>query len=74
MLDMGFYPQIDSIITLCPDIKARHTLMFSATWARKVQDLANSYLRPDYAFVSMGNPEIQANQVIKQVCDLCYFV
>lgn len=68
MLDMGFYPQISSIINLCPSTAERHTLMFSATWARKVQDLANTLLRPDFVFISMGSPEVQANLDIKQVC------
>lgn len=67
MLDMGFYPQISKIVNLCPKVEDRHTLMFSATWARKVQDLANGLLRRDYVFISIGSPETQANLNIKQV-------
>jgi ATP-dependent RNA helicase DDX5/DBP2 len=38
MLDMGFKPQIDEILSqLRPD---RQTLMFSATWPKEVQKLA----------------------------------
>lgn len=39
MLDMGFEPQIRKIISqIRPD---RQTLMFSATWPKDVQKLAN---------------------------------
>ena len=39
MLDMGFEPQIRKIVSqIRPD---RQTLMFSATWPRDVQKLAN---------------------------------
>ena len=39
MLDMGFEPQIRKIVSqIRPD---RQTLMFSATWPKEVQKLAN---------------------------------
>lgn len=39
MLDMGFEPQIRKIVSqIRPD---RQTLMFSATWPKDVQKLAN---------------------------------
>ena len=39
MLDMGFEPQIRKIVSqIRPD---RQTLMFSATWPKEVQRLAN---------------------------------
>lgn len=41
MLDMGFEPQIRKIVSqIRPD---RQTLMFSATWPKDVQKLANVY-------------------------------
>lgn len=43
MLDMGFEPQIRKIVSqIRPD---RQTLMFSATWPKDVQKLANVYAR-----------------------------
>ena len=43
MLDMGFEPQIRKIVSqIRPD---RQTLMFSATWPKDVQKLANVSLR-----------------------------
>lgn len=43
MLDMGFEPQIRKIVgQIRPD---RQTLMFSATWPKDVQKLANVTVR-----------------------------
>lgn len=48
MLDMGFEPQIRKIVSqIRPD---RQTLMFSATWPKDVQKLAN--VRYGHLFVS----------------------
>jgi ATP-dependent RNA helicase DDX5/DBP2 len=45
MLDMGFEPQIRKIVSqIRPD---RQTLMFSATWPKDVQKLANVSFRFD---------------------------
>lgn len=42
MLDLGFKPQIEAI---SKKTRAdRQTVMFSATWPREVQELANAYL------------------------------
>ena len=46
MLDMGFEPQIRSIISqIRPD---RQTLMWSATWPKEVQGLARDFLKDYY--------------------------
>ena len=54
MFDMGFYPQIKKIIDLCPPIPKRQTLLFSATWIEKVQELADPLLNPNRSLVSIG--------------------
>ena len=42
MLDMGFEPQIRSIVKHVPTV--RQTLLFSATWPREIQKLAHDFL------------------------------
>lgn len=43
MLDMGFLPDLQKIISLIPP--ARQTLLFSATFSPEIKKLAQSYLR-----------------------------
>ena len=45
MLDMGFEPQLRKIVTLSSMTKERQTLMFSATFADNVQEIARQYLK-----------------------------
>ncbi|EPQ54127.1 DEAD-domain-containing protein [Gloeophyllum trabeum ATCC 11539] len=68
MLDMGFEPQIRKIVgQIRPD---RQTLMFSATWPKDVQKLANDFLR-DFIQVNIGSMELTANHNIKQIVEVC---
>jgi superfamily II DNA/RNA helicase len=68
MLDMGFEPQIRKIVDLIrPD---RHTLMWSATWPKDVQGLAEDFLN-DYIQVNVGSLELSANRNITQIIDTC---
>ncbi|KAF8896491.1 P-loop containing nucleoside triphosphate hydrolase protein [Infundibulicybe gibba] len=68
MLDMGFEPQIRKIVgQIRPD---RQTLMFSATWPKDVQKLANDFLK-DMIQVNIGSMELTANHNIQQIVDVC---
>jgi superfamily II DNA/RNA helicase len=68
MLDMGFEPQIRKIVDLIrPD---RQTLMWSATWPKEVQGLAEDFLR-DYIQVNIGSLDLCANHNILQVIEMC---
>ncbi|KAL1517711.1 hypothetical protein ABEB36_001443 [Hypothenemus hampei] len=68
MLDMGFEPQIRKIIKqIRPD---RQVLMWSATWPKQVQALAEEFL-VDYVQVNIGGLSLSANHNIKQVVDVC---
>ncbi|KAG2018100.1 RNA helicase [Coprinopsis cinerea AmutBmut pab1-1] len=68
MLDMGFEPQIRKIVSqIRPD---RQTLMFSATWPKDVQKLANDFLR-DTIQVNIGSMELTANPNIQQIIEVC---
>lgn len=64
MLDMGFEPQIRSIVQNCPD--TRQTLLFSATWPKEIQQLAFDFLT-DPIQVNVGEVNaLNANKDIKQ--------
>ncbi|CAL1299602.1 unnamed protein product [Larinioides sclopetarius] len=67
MLDMGFEPQIRKIIEqIRPD---RQTVMFSATWPKEVQRLAEDFLE-DYIQVNVGALQLSANHNIMQIVDV----
>jgi len=69
MLDMGFEPQIRSIIKNVPD--TRQTLLFSATWPREIQNLAHDFLK-DPIQVNVGEVNaLNANKDIKQHIIMC---
>ncbi|KAF8170117.1 P-loop containing nucleoside triphosphate hydrolase protein [Pholiota molesta] len=68
MLDMGFEPQIRKIVSqIRPD---RQTLMFSATWPKDVQKLANVRFPKDMIQVNVGSMELTANHNIQQIVDV----
>jgi superfamily II DNA/RNA helicase len=68
MLDMGFEPQIRTIIEqIRPD---RQTLMWSATWPKEVEGLARDFLN-DYVHITVGNAGLSANHKILQIVDVC---
>jgi len=65
---MGFEPQIRKVVSqIRPD---RQTLMFSATWPKDVQKLANDFLR-DMIQVNVGSMELTANHNIRQIIEVC---
>jgi len=63
MLDMGFEPQIRTLIQATP--LERQTMMFSATWPREVRQLAQDYLQSP-VHVQIGSHEATANKDIQQ--------
>lgn len=68
MLDMGFEPQIRKIIEqIRPD---RQVLMWSATWPKEIQALAEDFLT-DYVKVNIGSLNLSANNNIKQIVEIC---
>lgn len=66
MLDMGFEPQIRTILENIRE--DRQTLMFSATWPREVRNLASDFLT-DPLQVQIGSLELTANKNITQVIE-----
>ena len=68
MLDMGFEPQLRKIVSqIRPD---RQVLMWSATWPKEVQSLANDYLK-EYYQVTVGNQELTGNKDVTQLIEVC---
>ena len=65
MLDMGFEPQIRTIIEKIPT--ERQSMMFTATWPREVQTLAREFLnRPvEVRFGDVNS--LNANKAIQQI-------
>jgi ATP-dependent RNA helicase DDX5/DBP2 len=48
----------------------RQTLMFSATWPKEVQRLAQEYLN-DFIQVTIGSLDLSANKNITQIIEVC---
>lgn len=68
MLDMGFEQQIRKI---CSQIRPdRQVLMWSATWPREVQRLAEDYLH-DYYQVTVGSLDLAGNRDVTQKIIVC---
>lgn len=66
MLDMGFEPQIRSIMSNVPDSTKRQTLLFSATWPKEIQKLAFDFLS-DPVQINVGEVNVlNANKDITQ--------
>lgn len=68
MLDMGFEQQIRKI---CSQIRPdRQVLMWSATWPREVQRLAEDYLN-EYYQVTVGSLDLAGNKDVTQNIVVC---
>lgn len=69
MLDMGFEPQIKDILDRCPRAGERQTLMFTATWPKKVQAVARNFTGSEVEHVMIGNADekLTASSTIKQI-------
>jgi ATP-dependent RNA helicase DDX3X len=68
MLDMGFEPQIRRIVQGedMPPTGQRQTLMFSATFPRDIQMLAQDFLS-DYVFLSVGRVGSTSENITQKV-------
>ncbi|XP_065343217.1 uncharacterized protein LOC135941536 isoform X1 [Cloeon dipterum] len=70
MLDMGFEPQIRKIVDQIRVWPDRQTLMWSATWPKEVQALAEDFLK-NYVHLNVGSLSPAANHNIRQIVDVC---
>jgi len=63
MLDMGFQKDVEKIMSqIRPD---RQSLLWSATWPKEIQDIANRFMS-DPIRVQIGSEELIANENISQ--------
>ena len=56
MLDMGFKPAIDKILSFLPPPAQRQTLLFSATVPKELKNICRTQLRPGYVFCDTVRP------------------
>eukprot|EP00327_Prymnesium_parvum_P029104 CAMPEP_0195566200 /NCGR_PEP_ID=MMETSP0814-20130614/922_1 /TAXON_ID=97485 /ORGANISM="Prymnesium parvum, Strain Texoma1" /LENGTH=541 /DNA_ID=CAMNT_0040701297 /DNA_START=26 /DNA_END=1647 /DNA_ORIENTATION=- len=65
MLDMGFEPQIKSVVARLPE---HQTLFFTATWPKEVKSMAQSYLKDNavQVFIGGADDKLVANKAIVQ--------
>lgn len=54
LLDMGFKPQLDDIMQYTDHSRPAQVMMWSATWPKEVQHLANDFLGPKRMLVRAG--------------------
>lgn len=69
MLDMGFEPQIRQIVDLSemPRKGNRVTAMFSATFPKEIQVLAQDFLMPNYVFLAVGRVGSTSENIMQKV-------
>jgi len=67
-LDMGFEPQIRKIVEQenMPETGVRQTMMFSATFPKKVQELARSFL-DNYIFLAVGRVGSTSENITQKI-------
>uniref|UniRef100_A0A914VPG2 RNA helicase n=1 Tax=Plectus sambesii TaxID=2011161 RepID=A0A914VPG2_9BILA len=69
MLDMGFEPQIRQIVDLSdmPRKGERITAMFSATFPKEIQVLAQDFLMPNYVFLAVGRVGSTSENIMQKI-------
>jgi len=68
MLDMGFEPQIRRIVEedYMPEVGVRQTLMFSATFPKEIQRLAQDFLA-NYIFLAVGRVGSTSENITQKI-------
>jgi len=67
LLEMGFRPDIERILSFLPPKSERQTLLFSATVPQSVRQIAFAALRPGYVFLdTVGEDTDQTHAHVKQ--------
>jgi superfamily II DNA/RNA helicase len=71
MLDMGFEPQIRTILDECPSKETRQTCLFTATWPREVRTLADNYIKTPVTVQVGSKDPLTGNKDIVQHVKIC---
>jgi len=66
MLDMGFIPDVKRIISRCPKVEQRQTLLFSATFSEDVLNLAKRWTT-NPIFVEIESEQLTTDSVEQKV-------
>ena len=67
MLDMGFKPALDKIMTYLPNKQGRQTLLFSATVPPSIQAMGPKFLRQGYQYIdTVGEEAPQTHDHVPQ--------
>ncbi|KAK1861182.1 hypothetical protein I4F81_003766 [Pyropia yezoensis] len=66
LLDMGFRPAIEQLLSALPPKATRQTFLFSATMPRDVRAMVTLSLRPDYSIVDCVGEEEATNTHVSQ--------
>ena len=66
LFDMGFLPDLKTIIRMMPDKQYRQTMLYSATLDRRVKDIADEYMN-DAAEVEIQPEMITVENVIQKL-------
>lgn len=72
MLDMGFEPQLRSILNdydMPKKTEGRQTMMYSATFAKEIQELAMDYLH-NYAWISVGRVGATSDTITQNLLEV----
>ncbi|UMM24190.1 hypothetical protein L5515_004545 [Caenorhabditis briggsae] len=69
MLDMGFEPQIRQVVEFnrMPPKEERVTAMFSATFPKEIQLLAQDFLKQNYVFLAVGRVGSTSENIMQKI-------
>jgi len=67
MLDMGFEPQIRTIVEQKDMPKERRTVMFSATFPKQIQRLATDFLARNYIMLKVGRVGSATDSIVQKI-------
>lgn len=73
LLDMGFSEDICEILSFCPPPDKRQTLLFSATFSQKVNEMVKYACKPDVITIDcVGDKEDPTRQPVPEKVDQSY--